>query len=263
MLLAAADGPTTESFLVDPPAPVPRTAQPRASLVGLGDSIPAASNCSECTPFVDLLGDRLSVDRDTPVQVINLGVDGWTSTDLLDSLAPDREEATATSTADIVTVTIGANDFYPQFDTYLGGDCGGDDGLACFTAVLPELEDTLTSVLERIFALDAARPTVLVTGYWNVFPDGAVARQLYGPQFVDDSAELTRRTNDVIAAVARDHGAIYVDLLTVFKGDRGDRDPTDLLSDDGDHPNQDGHRRIAGALQAALGPGPRYHSDCL
>ncbi|MCZ1075024.1 SGNH/GDSL hydrolase family protein [Rhodococcus sp. A5(2022)] len=65
---------------------------------------------------------------------------------------------------------------------------------------------------------------------------------------------LTGRADDVIAAVVRDRGAIYVDLHTAFKGAAGDVDPTALLTDDGNHPNQIGHRRIADALESAFAP---------
>jgi lysophospholipase L1-like esterase len=43
----------------------------------------------------------------------------------------------------------------------------------------------------------------------------------------------------------------YVDLAEPFKGPSGTGDPSDLLADDGDHPNAAGHRRIASALLAA------------
>ena len=237
--------------------PQPQPESPSvATLVGLGDSIPAGDGCPGCTPFVELFGDQLSDGNAVPVQVANLGVGGWTSTDLLDSLEPGAYDADAVSAADLVTVTIGANDFYTELDDYLDGDCGGDDGLGCFAPVLPELQTTLTSVLGRIAELRAGQPTaVLVTGYWDVFPDGDVARDLYGPQFLRDSAALTLRANDVISGVAGAEGATYVDLFSTFKGTWGDGDPTALLADDGDHPNQIGHQLIADALSSAAAAG--------
>jgi lysophospholipase L1-like esterase len=232
--------------------PQTQSPPPTATLVGLGDSIPAGDGCPGCTPFVELFGDQLSGDDAVPVQVADLGVGGWTSADLLDSLEPGEYDADAVRDADLVTVTIGANDFYAELDDYLDGDCGGDDGLGCFEPVLPQLQTTLTSVLDRIAELRAGQPTaVLVTGYWDVFPDGDVARELYGPQFLRDSAALTLRANDVISEVAGAEGATYVDLFSTFKGTWGDGDPTGLLADDGDHPNQIGHQLIADALSSA------------
>jgi len=243
---------TTSTSPAAQPQPEPESQPAVATLVGLGDSIPAGDGCPGCTPFVELFGDQLSGDDALPVQVANLGVGGWTSTDLLDALDPGEYDADAVRDADVVTVTIGANDFYAELDDYLDGDCGGDDGLGCFQPVLPQLQTTLTSVLDRIAELRAGQPTaVLVTGYWDVFPDGDVARELYGPQFLRDSAVLTLRANDVISEVAGAEGATYVDLFSTFKGTWGDGDPTGLLADDGDHPNQIGHQLIADALSSA------------
>ncbi|TQC43898.1 SGNH/GDSL hydrolase family protein [Rhodococcus sp. WS4] len=245
---------TTSTSPAAQPQPEPESQPAVATLVGLGDSIPAGDRCPGCTPFVELFGDQLSGDDAQPVQVANLGVGGWTSTDLLDSLEPGEYDADAVRDADVVTVTIGANDFYAELDDYLDGDCGGDDGLGCFQPVLPQLQTTLTSVLDRIAELRAGQPTaVLVTGYWDVFPDGDVARELFGPQFLRDSSALTLRANDVIAEVAGAEGATYVDLFGAFKGAWGDGDPTGLLAYDGDHPNQIGHQLIADALSSASG----------
>lgn len=247
--------------------PAVRTEQPAGAvtgtpttLVGLGDSIPAGDECAGCTPFVELYGRHLAAAASAPVTVTNLGVGGWTSSDLLEALQPDGEDAAAVAGADVVTVTIGANDFFDQLDSYLAGDCGGEDGLACFQPYLPQLRSTLTQVLQRITELRAGRPArVLVTGYWNVFPDGDVAEQEYGPGFLAASAALTKQANAVISSVATERGAAYADLLTAFKGADGEGDPTALLADDGEHPDQAGHDLIAGVLSSlaplALGSG--------
>ena len=70
------------STTVAPPVaqPQPQSPPAGATLVGLGDSIPAGDGCPGCTPFVELFGDQLSGDDALPVQVANLGVGGWTST---------------------------------------------------------------------------------------------------------------------------------------------------------------------------------------
>lgn len=222
-------------------------------LVGLGDSIPAGYQCPGCTAFPDLFGQRLEVDRRSAVAVTNLGVGGWTSADLLGSLSTGRPAAEAVHTSDVVTITIGANDFNSELDTYLGGGCGdGDDALACFEPVLPRLADTLDTILRRVGQLRAGLASrVLVTGYWNVFSDGQVAAAQYGDRFVRDSTALTLRADAAIRAAAQRAGAVYVDLFAAFKGATGQTDPTGLLADDGDHPNQAGHRQIADALFAS------------
>ncbi len=242
-----------------PPSTAPATAT--WSLVGLGDSITSGEACQNCDRFVDLYAQRITRDSSVPVTVTNLGVGGSTSADLLASLADGQAPSSAVRTADIVTVTIGANDFYPMLDSALQGRCGGDDGLACFGPALTQLHANLAAVLERIDALRADQPTMVrVTGYWNVFPDGAVAEQTYGATFLRTSSALTVVVNHVIRGVADAHQAPYIDLYTPFKGSTGDDDDTPLLAEDGDHPSQAGHEQIAQSLAqdgyAFTRPGP-------
>jgi len=231
-------------------------------VVGLGDSIPAGDGCDGCIGFLGLFGRGITRDTSVPVEVTNLGVGGWTSADLLASLTSDDDRAAdAVSSADVITVTIGANDFNPMLDTFVAGRCGGADGLACFQPAMVDMEQNLSAILGRIWQLRGDRPTALrVTGYWNVFIDGTVAVRTYGPDFERGSSMLTEQANDVIKTVAVAEHARYVDLFTPFKGPDGDQDDTDLLAQDGDHPSQAGDQQIADSLTevgyAPLGPGP-------
>ena len=226
------------------------------AVVALGDSIPKGYDCPDCTPFPELLGESLHpLDRAT-APITNLGVGGWTSDDLLDSLTADpaSDTAAAVAAADVITVTIGANDFYPGLDSIAAGTCGGPDNLDCEADAIPHLQANLSAILDGITALRGAAPvTVLVTGYWNVFPDGDVAVDQYGPDFLDASADLTAQANGVIAATAAAHHDTYVDLgdaLGAAETTPGDITP--LLTDDGDHPSQSGHHVIADALHSAV-----------
>ena len=248
----SAPGKLPTTVMISPaPSPMTETESGVLTLVGVGDSIPAGNNCDGCTPFVELFGQQLAHDRTSRVEVTNLGVGGSTSADLLESLSADGDDAAAVSEADLVTVTIGANDFSPILDDYL--ECGcSDDWQSAVDPDVDDLRNNLTAILQRLTELRDGHPaTVLVTGYWNVFPDGDVALQQYGAGFEADSAALTRRVDTVIEQVTAAHDATYVDLLHAFKGTTENEDPTELLADDGDHPNQAGHQKISVALSAA------------
>ena len=135
-------------------------------LVGLGDSITSGDGCPSCAPFVDLYARRITTDTSVPVTVTNLGVGGSTSAELLASLADGQPAADEVRAADIITVTIGANDFFPMLDTARRHECGGTDDLTCFAPTLTALRTNLTSILERVAQLRGDRPTaVRVTGY--------------------------------------------------------------------------------------------------
>ena len=64
---------------------------------------------------------------------------------------------------------------------------------------------------------NGAPSTILVTGSWNVFEDGDVARRAYGNAGLQASLQLTRRANATIQSVAASTGARYVDLLAPFQ----------------------------------------------
>ncbi|MBM7519490.1 SGNH/GDSL hydrolase family protein [Nocardioides nitrophenolicus] len=223
------------------------TARPGAYVLALGDSVPAGNAC-DCEPYPVRYGELLGTATHTRVTVDNRAVGGSDSADLLDEL-DDPDLRAVVRRADIVLLTIGANDFGDQHDDIVGGRCSPDEA-DCVGDELTALRERLTAALGTIRALRGARPTtVLVTGYWNVFEDGDVAREDYGPEGLSAARALTRRANAVIHTVSDAAGARYVDLAAAFR-DAGS-DPTELLADDGDHPNAAGHDLIARALLAA------------
>jgi len=219
-------------------------------VVGLGDSVPAAAGCA-CTSFVELFGDDVEQHTGRPNHTDNYARNGLDTAGLLAQLkGPVVAEGVAH--ADLVTVTIGANDLATAQSDYFAGTCGGSDGLDCFRATLPSLRANLTAVLDRIRTLAAGHPVgVRVTNYWNVFEDGEVAQQRHGDAFVRDSDQLTQEANAVICDAAALAGAVCIDVDTAFKRASPGGDPTSLLAPDGDHPNQAGHELIATTVAAA------------
>ena len=219
-------------------------------VVGLGDSVPAAAGCA-CTSFVELFGDDVGQHTGRPNHTDNYAQGGLDTAGLLAQLK-EPVVAEGVAHADLVTVTIGANDFATAQSDYFAGTCGGSDGLDCFRATLPSLRANLTAVLDRIRTLAAGHPVgVRVTNYWNVFEDGEVAQQRHGDAFVRDSDQLTQEANAVICDAAALAGAVCIDVDTAFKRASPGGDPTSLLAPDGDHPNQAGHELIATTVAAA------------
>lgn len=199
-------------------------------MLALGDSVTSGSTC-DCTAFPQLVADELARREGHDVGVVNEGIDGLTAADLVELVSSDdgADVRGAIADADLVVVTIGANDVVAD------------------TAAGPATAQAVGSVLTMIGRL-APGARVVVTTYWNVDVDGGAA--------VPDAAErarsdaLTRAFNADLAAVARARGATVVDLYAPFKGD-GSRDPGPLLLQDGDHPNAAGHQAIAAAIVTA------------
>jgi lysophospholipase L1-like esterase len=185
------------------------------------------------------------------VSVDNRGVSGLDSEGLLGQLDESGSAAArAVSGADVDLITIGANDFGDHHDEIVDADCAKAGTGDCVSDELEQLSVDLHHILQRIRGLRAGQPTTaLVTGYWNVFEDGQVARQTFSADGVAATVDLTRRVNTVIEAVTIAEGATSVDLAGPFQ--REGADVTGLLAPDGDHPNAAGHQLIAQVLIAA------------
>src|SRR5262249_28293965 len=159
-----------------------------------------------------LVAQEEAAREGTTAAVSNLAQGGLTTAGLLDQLTDTavRRELTA---ADLVIITIGANDFDAGSVT---DDSCAAPALDCFQATLDQQKAQLDDVLEKV----GTSATVLITGYWNVFLDGAVAAER-GDDYVRNSVALTEAENAQIAAAAQARGATYVDLFAPFKGADG------------------------------------------
>ncbi|MEU4287182.1 SGNH/GDSL hydrolase family protein [Kribbella sp. NPDC026596] len=232
------------------------TAHPgQLEVVALGDSVTSGTACN-CAAFPAIYGALLHTRTGSAVSVDNLGAGGLDSAGLLRRLdQPDSPTEAATSTADVVLVTIGANDFGDHHDDITTGRCTDTD---CVADELEQLSANLHRILERIGALRTGRATtVLVTGYWNVFEDGEVARRTFPATGRAATTDLTLRVNAIIANVTTATGATYVDLYAPFE--RPGTDVTALLAPDGDHPNAAGHHLIAQLLANTGLPRATFH----
>ena len=246
-----ATAPSTASVAASPraptsasPSPIPA---PGRSVVGLGDSVTAAYHCG-CVDFVTQLAAGLPTTLGGPGRAVNLGVSGLTTAGLAAQVASDAGTGRALGAAGIVVVTVGANDLVPLVQTWRSAGCG----TSCVRPAVDAMGARLAAVLRTLRATTPRGSALLVTTYWNVFQDGDVARQAYGPAFVSWSDAVTLAANASICAATRTADGVCVDLYAPFKGPVGDRDDTALLADDGDHPNADGEAVIAGALLTAL-----------
>ncbi|MGZ4593579.1 MAG: SGNH/GDSL hydrolase family protein [Actinomycetes bacterium] len=216
---------------------------PHWTIAALGDSVVSGTHC-DCAPFVDRYADLVARATGGVATAHNLGVPGLTTDGLLTQLVDGSTAARTVSHADIVTLTIGANDMGSARARWQAGTCVG-----CFAAVAATVRANTAKILSRIRQLRrGARTEVLVTTYWNVFEEtGKDSPE--GPDYGPMAEDATRRTNTAVCRAAAAGGAACIDLYRPFKGD-GSADPTDLLADDGDHPDAAGHQLIAATLAA-------------
>jgi lysophospholipase L1-like esterase len=216
-------------------------------VVGLGDSVPAGTQCG-CASYVEQVGQQAARQHAATAAVDNLAQPGMTTAGLAAQLRQSTV-AEQVADADLIVVTIGANDFDQNLLTATA--CQPATTLACYQTALMTQRSLLSAILDQITTLHTQSPgRVLVTGYWNVFLDGQVARGR-GTTYTQASNALTLAENALITSVSTGHAGTYVDIYTPFKGD-GTKDDTALLAADGDHPNAAGHALIARTLMQAL-----------
>lgn len=239
-----ADGPAVRTI---PAAPGGR-ADAAKVIVGLGDSVPAGANCSGCTTYVDEVGHRFAAAGGDGAVIYNHAVSGYTTGDLLRQL-DDGGLKRHLARADLVILTIGANDLDTGFLT--DPACAGEALLGCYAAELATVRGDLDRIEATVLAALKPGARLVVTGYWNVFTDGAVGRA-EGAAWVSGSDALTVRANALIEEVTRGRAGTYVEVRPAFRGADGSQDITDLLADDGDHLNAAGHVRMADVITAAL-----------
>jgi len=214
------------------------------TVVGIGDSVTAGSNC-DCAAFIGLYATGLASARGLKTSSMNLGVSGWTSSQLLRSLTLPGSFRDQVARADILLVTIGANDLVPLESRQPSG-CG----TTCYSPLVESVGHNVELIVAAARAAQPDHPpTTLVTNYWNVFQDGDIGTAENGESFQSWSDILTRAANAQICDAALRAGATCVDLYSPFKGD-GSKNPTSRLAADGDHPNSAGHQLIASVLLA-------------
>jgi lysophospholipase L1-like esterase len=223
------------------------------TVVGLGDSVMAGSHCGcsgVAAQFATAWGHRLG----RTVRAVNLGVPDDTTTTLRKRLDSDGRTRADLRRADLVLVIEGANDLVPQLETWRVGTCDAD----CYRPAVDLMGQRLRGALADIRRL-APGAQVVVAGYWNVFPDGQTARTEGGQDLIDWSRRITRDANAAIEQAARPERATYVDLTAPFLAD-GQKDPTALLAEDGDHPNKAGVRAIVTTLLRVTHPPAQPHA---
>jgi acyl-CoA thioesterase I len=213
------------------------------SIVTLGDSVPRGTNC-HCTPYPQIIADRLAATSGQTVTATNDSVAGFTTANVLRRLASDQNLIAHVRGANAVEIEVGANDV--AYTTSCGTRVG------CYAARVPAMGKRLAAIVSRIDALTSRRKVdVVLMDYWSVWLGGRYAAAK-GSAYVAAAKEMTERVNAVIKSVAVKSGSAYVDLRAAFKGPSYAFDETHYLSNDGDHPNAAGHRRIAAAATAAI-----------
>ena len=198
--------PTPATSMQPTPAPTPDTDPAGLRYVALGDSYTIGTSVAVEERFPDQLVAALGTEPPGLDLVANLGVNGYTSADLI----ADELPALDGRALEFVTVLIGVNDVVQG----VPGDRFEANVMIILDALLARLPP------ERII-------TIAIPDY-TVTPAGA--------DFGDPSAQSNgiRANNAIMERLAEQRGITFVDIFDVSREAAEDRS---LVADDGLHPS--------------------------
>jgi lysophospholipase L1-like esterase len=196
--------------------------------VALGDSL--AAEVGARRGYVDRYAEYLRDDTGTRVELINLGVSGQTSPQLLRALRNDPSTRKALRGAEVVTYNIGINDLGQARASYEAGTCGGTQGERCLRVAVKEFEANWDAITEEILALRSPDETIIRTAGLG-----------YTPQAGKTFEPYLKQTN---RHIARSAARYDIPCAKVSLDDEG-------LGSDGLHPDDSGYQAIADQLEVS------------
>jgi lysophospholipase L1-like esterase len=213
----------------------------------LGDSLAAGLNDSQ-GGYVARFRNYVQADTGATVNLVNRGVSGWTSADLLNALRTDETLRAQIANSQIVTWNIGANDFQDAVARYQTGTCGGADNQDCIRATVASFKANWNAIIAQILSLRSPSNTIIRTmDNYNPAVDLARAFGVLSviKPYLDD-------INRFIILSALNNRIAPALVYQAFNGLNGEIDAgrRGYLSADGIHPNDTGHDIIASQFRA-------------
>ena len=194
--------------------------------VALGDSLAAGVGARQ--GYVERYARYLRDDTGARVKLINLGVSGQTSSQLLRALEHNPSVRNRLRDAEVVTYNIGINDLGLARGSYDAGTCGGSQGERCLRAAVKEFEANWDKITIEIQNLRSPDETIIRTAGLGYTPRAGKSFEPY----------LKRANRHIVASAARSN----IPYAEVSLGNEG-------LSPDGLHPDDSGYEAIADRLR--------------
>lgn len=201
--------------------------------LALGDSITAGYGVGKDFSFPTAYAQYLR-RHEPDLQLLNLGLNGLTSSGLLASLRQNSRLRYYVSQASLVTLTIGSNDLL-QFIK----NSSQVFNLAQLTLTLNSLGKTLCFIGEEIRKLNP-RATLKIGTLYNPLPAGPFV------QYSQQAQQILDQANIMILTWANNYGGNAAHIDREFRGKE-----QRLIGPDFAHPNVAGYQRIARAFAQA------------
>ncbi|MBC7910897.1 MAG: VCBS repeat-containing protein [Pyrinomonadaceae bacterium] len=235
---------------------VPAAAQTTWNYTAVGDSL--CYGLFAFSGYVPRYRNFLQTDNGVTVNLNNLGVNGWTSSQLLNALVTDANFRSSISNSRIVTWDIGGNDLLDARSSYKSSSCGGADNQNCLRTTLATFKTNLDAIIQEILELRSTSNTIIRTmDMYNPYVNtdrnantwandgGLNDYQVFKP-YLDE-------LNNYIHITATENGIACAKVYAAFNGVAGDMDAgaRGYISFDALHPNDTGHGVIATQFRGA------------
>jgi lysophospholipase L1-like esterase len=200
--------------------------------LAFGDSLTVGFGAPDGRGFVYSFKMKVEQWLNVPVQLIQAGTNGATTSELLQTLESDPQIQKDIQQADIITITAGGNDliqaaipFFYQNDP------------AFLKSALQTYESNYKQIMVQIETLRQGIDTpylIALIGLYNPLPQ------------VPESAYWVQRFNIFLRKLEQPHIHI-VQVYDAFVGQ-----DTRYLSDDAIHPNEDGYDELARQVESVV-----------
>jgi len=212
--------------------------KPVLNYVALGDSLAAGflNSGTIGNGYPVFIKQKLEENAGYTVQLINEGVGGYTTTDVLNQLNNEKVKE-AIGQAGLITLDIGANDILKKVGT--NPDVSDPETVTKVVQTIPEIKANVQQILQQIKTLNPNAPIYLM-GYYNALP------------YIDGQLAIVLMINGLNAALQGAAGtmATFVPTFDLFDGNY----ETYLPNQNNIHPNEAGYRAIAGRFVETILP---------
>ena len=207
--------------------------------IALGDSIAEGMNSYNVVDYgyTDYIKDYLDKNERLEFYTKSFSKSGYTTRDLINDIENNKvitvdnkrvylKEALRES--DLVTLTIGANDFLKSINlNYI------EELIKDIPKAKKEIDDVGHEIEELIILIKKyAKEEIIVTGYYNPFP--SITR------YKNELDNLIKYFNNIIEDICDEYDVSYVDIFDIFDGN------TDILPNPFNiHPSKQGYEKIA------------------
>src|SRR5918995_4908575 len=164
--------------------------------VALGDSLAVGVGAKR--GYVIRYASYIAADTGAHINLVNLGRNGQTSSQLLHAIRNDLTMRQALGAAEVITFNIGINDLGHAGEAYENGACGGSDNQECLRAAVETFKENWDAIIAELISLRSTENAIIRTAGIGYTPR---VDKIFEP-YVDE-------VNHHIATTAANHDIPY------------------------------------------------------